>query len=180
MLILASSSPRRRELLPLITDDFTVIPSDADERSDITDPGKLVMELAFRKAADVYSGHPADTVIGADTVVYINGSILGKPADMADAEKMIKMLSGNTHTVFTGLCVMGPGGVKTDFCSTRVTFARMSDGDISNYLASENVLDKAGAYAAQGKAAQFIERIDGCFFNVVGLPVHLLYTMLNS
>lgn len=178
MIILASASPRRKELMALVTGEFKVVASDVDEASGIKEPGALVTELARRKAAAVFEAHPNDVVIGADTIVYIDGEILGKPADAADARRMIEKLSGNTHTVYTGVCVMRPGGERAEYCATDVTFAALSGAETDTYLATENVLDKAGAYAIQGGAAKLIRRVDGCFFNVVGLPVRLLYEML--
>ncbi len=180
MIILASASPRRRELLGLITGDFAVVVSDVDEASDITDPAELVRHLAERKASDVFAQRQDDIVIGADTVVYIDGKILGKPADDAQARAMIGLLQGNTHVVHTGVCVLSAGAKSVKSCATEVTFAPMKQEEIDRYIAAGDVLDKAGAYAIQGNAAPFIERINGCFFNVVGLPLNMLYGMLQE
>lgn len=178
-LVLASASPRRRKLLQLLARDFEVAVSDVDEQSDITEPAELVCELARRKARDIFAARPEDVVIGADTVVYIGNEILGKPRDMADARRMMELLAGNTHQVYTGVCVAYAGGEECDFCCTDVTFDAILPEEMDVYLATNDVLDKAGAYAIQGGAAKFISRVDGCFFNVVGLPVNMLYELMK-
>lgn len=180
MIILASASPRRKELLSLITNEFSAVSADIDENVKTDDPGELVCILALKKAQTVFNnGHSFDTVIGADTVVYIDGEILGKPRDKADARRMIELVSGNTHTVFTGIALIKGDYRDIRSAETRVTFDRLSEEEIENYLNSADIYDKAGAYAVQGEAAKFISKIDGCFYNVMGLPVNVLYKMLK-
>ena len=180
MVILASGSPRRKELLGLIFEQFAVIPSSADETlAPDTAPDEAVKELAQRKAADIAASHQDDLVIGADTVVYCDGEILGKPADPKDAERMLRLLSGKTHSVFTGVCLL-KGGEKRVFAEeTKVTFYPLSDEDIAHYIASGEPFDKAGAYGIQGKGTLLVKKIDGDFFNVVGLPTGRLARALR-
>lgn len=180
MIILASGSPRRKELLNLIADEFTAITADIDEDLEISDPAELVCALAAIKANAVrMDGHKSDTVIGADTVVYIDGEILGKPKDEADARRMIKMMSSKTHSVFTGIALSKDDYRDIRFAETHVTFDKLTNEEIENYVKSIDIYDKAGAYAVQGDMAKFISKIDGCFYNVMGLPVNLLYKMLR-
>ncbi len=179
-IILASASPRRKELMEQIGLTFTVEPSDAEENIGIEDPEKLVAELSKLKADDVWKKHPEDCIVAADTVVSINGKILGKPTDRADGEKMLKMLSGNKHTVYTGVTVRDKNGEVTEVASTDVYFKKLSKNDIEKYLNTNEYADKAGAYGIQGYAARFVEKICGCYFNVVGLPLSLLDKMLSD
>ena len=178
MIILASASPRRRELLSLVVDEFIVVPSGADESTNIIDAPERVRHLAQRKARYIAKDYSDDIILGADTVVELNGEIFEKPQDTADAERMIRALSGNTHTVHTGICVIQGDTEIVQNCATRVAFALMTDEEINQYIQTENVTDKAGAYAIQSGAAKFITGIDGDFFNVVGLPVQMLYQIL--
>ena len=181
MIVLASASPRRKELLALITEEFAVEVSGADESCAITDPRELVRHLAHKKAAEVFSRRPGDIVIGADTVVEApDGEIFGKPKDEGDARRMLRALAGSAHWVHTGVCVLQGGGSLADVCSTKVFFNPMTEEELSRYLEMEDVLDKAGAYAIQGPAAKHIARIEGDFFNVVGLPLSMLYGMLKK
>lgn len=180
MIILASASPRREELLHLITDDFKVVVSGVDEDVQIEDAKKLVRFLAEKKAADVARSNPHDVVIGADTVVEAGGEIFDKPAGLADARRMIGAMSGQTHFVHTGICVIKGDVRVSKVCSTAVTFNTVGKEEIEYYLRTEDIMDKAGAYAIQGGAAKFISRIEGCFFNVVGLPVSTLYQLLQQ
>ena len=173
MIILASASPRRRELLKRIC-DFEVRPSDCDEECDIKEPQALVRELSKRKAAAV-SG---DVVIAADTVVYHEGKILGKPRDAKDAALMLRSLSGKTHEVYTGVSVKKDGAVRTFSERSRVKFYDLEDALIDEYVASGEPLDKAGAYGIQGKGCLLVESIEGDFFNVMGLPVARIYRVL--
>lgn len=185
-IVLASKSPRRRELLGLITEDFEVLTADTDERCDIPEPDELCEELAFRKACDVYSilrrGNRNDNaiVIGCDTAVYAGGEILGKPRDRLDAERMLGMLSGGWHTVTSGLALLTDSGVSVRHETTQVRFETLSESEISEYLDTDEPYDKAGAYGIQGYAARFVREIKGCYHNVVGLPVNLLYRMLKK
>ncbi len=175
--ILASASPRRKEILENLGLSFTVITSDADEQSDIHDPEELTMELARRKGqavADSLSNTEDTVIISADTVVYCDGEILGKPRNRADAEKMIRMLSGKTHTVTSGVALIYNGKTVSAASTTEVTFDTLTEDFIDKYISSSEPYDKAGGYAIQGKAAPVISKINGCYFSVVGLPVNCL------
>jgi septum formation protein len=177
--ILASASPRRKELLAYIISEFDVIPSGIDEMA-TGSPKRQVEMLAKDKAADIASQYPDALVIGADTLVAVDGQVLGKPKDTADAAAMLRLLSGRTHTVYTGVAVVGSGGTHTAVESTRVTFAPLSDDEITEYIATGEPMDKAGAYGIQGYGGKYITGIEGCFFNVMGLPLNRLYTILKS
>lgn len=177
MLILASKSPRRKELLSLITDEFEIKSADVDESlPEGIAPDRAVEYLSQIKAQPFDNG--ADTVIGADTVVAIDGKILGKPSDRSEAFEMLKMLSGRYHSVFTGVTVITPLGKSTVSVETRVKFFDLSDDEIKDYVGTGECDDKAGAYGIQGKGALLVERIEGDYFNVVGLPVSRLNRML--
>ena len=180
-LILASASPRRKELLALITPDFRVITSWVDESlPDGRDAETAVKLLAERKARDVAKNHPEDTVIGSDTVVALNGEILGKPTDDQDAARMLCSLSGKKHMVYTGVCVISQEKCSVFAGSAAVKFAEMSDGEIKEYIESGECRDKAGAYGIQGYGARYIEYIEGDYYSVMGLPVRLLYKELRG
>ncbi|MDQ6663601.1 MAG: Maf family protein [Acidobacteriota bacterium] len=180
MLILASQSPRRRELLANAGIPFTVCPASLDETvNDGELPEDYVKRLAEQKALAI-AGAPGDIVLGADTVVVIANQILGKPAGVADAIRMLHALSGRKHEVITGICLKGGGKLIADWAVTKVWFAQMSDTEIEQYVASGEPMDKAGAYAIQGMGSKFIERIDGSYNNVVGLPVSLVYKYLKT
>jgi len=181
MIILASASPRRRELLRLITSDFRVIASDADEVVSASQPPqKVVEELAMRKARAVAALHPGDIVIGADTVVWADGRLLGKPGTPAEATGMLKMLSGRQHFVYTGVAIFSPGGSVVFSEETGVAFTTLTDAQIARYVAGGEPFDKAGGYAIQGKGALFVTAITGDYYNVVGLPVCRLAQMLDK
>lgn len=178
--ILASASPRRRELLSLIFREFRVIPSDFDESlvpSELAPP-EHVLYSALMKARDVAANFPDSLVIGADTIVVIDEVILGKPADDADAARMLKLLSGRTHEVYTGIAVVQDGIERAEVECTAVNFRELTDDVISRYIASGEPMDKAGAYAIQGKGAVLIKSIAGCYPNVVGLPLYELSRLL--
>ena len=189
-IILASGSPRRRELLTLIGVPFKVIKSDAPEIITKTDPGEIVMELSMQKALDVYNkiteGSPI--VLGADTIVCLDGKVLGKPADREDAKRMIRALQGRTHSVFTGVTLLGninnagENGIKkeTFFRETKVMVHSMSDEEIEGYLDTGEPYDKAGAYGIQGAFAAYVDGIEGDYTNVVGLPVSAVYQTLKK
>jgi len=180
-LILASASPRRKELLGLITSDFRVVTSDVDEMlPDGIAPVEAVKLLAERKARDVAKNHPQDTVIGSDTVVAIDGAILGKPIDDEDAAKMLRSLSGRKHMVYTGVCVISPEKCSVFAGGAAVKFAEMSEQEIKEYVKSGECRDKAGAYGIQGYGARYIEYIEGDYYSVMGLPVQLLYKELRG
>jgi len=171
-MILASASPRRRELLSIITKDFTVIPSDVDE--DFlpgTPPEEAVQLLSLRKAKHIAEKHPGQLVIGADTVVVLDGAVLGKPADKADAFRMLSALSGRTHTVFTGVALVKDRNESVFFESADVTFRQLSPEEIWDYIESGEPMDKAGAYGIQEKGALFVRGVNGDYFTVVGLPL---------
>jgi septum formation protein len=179
MLILASASPRRRELLTQAALTFTVESADLNE--DLLpdeSAAAYVQRLAVEKAQAIWNQHqsydtPEDPliVLGADTAVVSEGNILGKPANAADARRMLQLLSGRTHAVLTGLAAITRKGVTSEVEITQVTFNVLKDAEIADYIASGEPLDKAGAYAIQGYAARWIPRIEGCYFNVVGLPI---------
>lgn len=180
-IVLASASPRRIELLGALGLKFDVVPSKEEEVvDDCLSPDELVRSLARRKAAAVARLRPSDTVIGADTVVVLNGMILGKPADSRDACAMLSMLEGKEHEVFTGVCVIcRDKGIEDCLHEvTKVRFCPMSKADIENYVATGEPMDKAGAYAIQGLGSLFVSGITGDYFNVVGLPLRLTASML--
>lgn len=178
--ILASKSPRRREILKNIGLDFTIITADTDESSDVHDPARLTEELSLRKGRAVsellakMGELDEDTVIiSADTVVVCDGEILGKPCDRDDAYRMLKMLSGRSHEVVSGLALLRNGKAYAAHSTTKVYFNEISDKEIYNYIDSGEPYDKAGSYAVQGLASLWVDRIDGCYFGVVGLSVNL-------
>ncbi len=183
-LILASNSPRRRELLQNSGFEFDVRPSGIEEtRLPGESPEDFTRRLARDKALDVArQSSPGNLVLGADTVVAINGEILEKPADADDAARMLRTLSGRAHRVITGVClVRAPENVLA--CThetTSVTFRSLTEDEIDSYVASGEPFDKAGGYAIQGLASRFVNRIEGCYFNVVGLPIPLVYEMVKT
>lgn len=201
MLILASASPRRQDLLRSAGISFVVQAADVDETPLAGESARECAErLAREKALAVWRQRPQDTVLGADTVVVVDGNILGKPVDAEDAARMLRMLSGRVHEVITGACVAKtvpsteyplPSESASDGCSanpqvrtrsetTLVTFIRISEDEIQEYVATEEPMDKAGAYAIQGMASRWIPRIEGDYSNVVGLPVALVWRMLRN
>lgn len=171
-IILASASPRRKEILELADLSFDIMPSDAEEITTKTAPNEVVMELAAIKAKDIYSKSDKQSmVVGADTVVAYQGEILGKPSDEEDAKRMLSMLSGKTHEVYTGVCIIEDGKEKTFYEETKVTFYEISEEMIEHYIKTGEPMDKAGSYGIQGKAAIFIKEIEGDYYNVVGFPI---------
>ena len=171
-IILASASPRRKEILELADLKFDIMPSNARGITTKTAPKEVVMELASIKAKDIYKkSEKQSMIVGADTVVAYQGQILGKPADEADAKRMLTMLSGQTHEVYTGVCVIEDGKTKTFYEETKVTFYEISDEQIDHYIKTGEPMDKAGSYGIQGKAAVFIKGIEGDYYNVVGFPI---------
>lgn len=180
-IILASASPRRKEILKQLGIDFSVITADTDENSTLSDPAALVEELSLRKAQAVAKiAGPHAAVIGADTVVAARGEILGKPENKQDARRMLRLLSGCTHQVFTGVSVLCENKRHTAHCVTDVTFQPMTEEEIADYIASNEPYDKAGGYAIQGRAARYITGIHGCYWNVVGFPVNLFCNMAKQ
>ena len=180
-MILASQSPRRRELLSLITSDFQIIPSVGEENiPEGTSPEEAVLLLSRQKAAEIYSEYKNETIIAADTVVTIDGKILGKPQNEQDAAEMLRMLSGRVHSVFTGVCVMFANGRSENFAEqTAVEFYPLSDEEIAAYIATGEPMDKAGAYGIQERGALLVKRIEGDFYNVMGLPIARLSRFLR-
>ena len=179
-IVLASASPRRKELLSLITEHFTVCPADADETLRDAPLGEEVTRLSRLKAEAVQAQHPNAVCIGSDTMVTIDGLRLGKPKDADEAASMLRRLRGRTHEVLTGLAVLTPdGGAHTLHTCTRVTFRDFAEDELAAYLTTGEPLDKAGAYGVQGLGALLVERLDGDFFNVMGLPVLRLSRMLE-
>lgn len=182
-LILASASPRRAELMARLGLPFDIHPSGvSEELRENLSPAQHVLEIAKRKTEAVAKQTANAIVIGADTVVTINNTILEKPEDDTHAKAMLTQLSGKTHQVLTGLVLTNTdtGQTKSEVATTQVTMRHLSNEDISRYVATGDPLDKAGAYAAQGLSAIFIESISGCFYNVVGLPITLLWNMLHA
>jgi septum formation protein len=177
MLILASQSPRRREILEHAGIPFEVrstgVPEEIREGET---PVDYVLRLARAKAAAV----DGDLVLGADTVVVLDKHILEKPLDAPDALRMLRILSGREHSVVTGICLRSGDAYMTDAVETRVRFVSMSEDEMEAYVASGEPMDKAGGYAIQGLASKYIDRIEGDYFNVVGLPIHRVYAMLKS
>lgn len=179
MLVLASQSPRRAEILRNAGIPFKLRAAAIDESPHEDErPIEYVERLAQMKAASV-SAAPDEIVLGADTTVVIDGEMLAKPADEADARRMLGKLAGRRHEVITGICLKRGPDCVTDSAVTEVWFAAMTEDEIADYAASGEPLDKAGAYAIQGLASKFIEKINGCYFNVVGLPVAMVYGHLR-
>ena len=200
MLILASASPRRRELLAQAGFSFTVESADVDESPrDGEDPSAYVLRLAVEKAQAVFARHANPThddeavmngapdsssepliVLGADTTVVCDGHILAKPDDAADAMRMLRHLSGRTHQVLTGVAAVSRAGVLSGVETTEVTFSEIPESDLAAYCATAEPLDKAGAYGIQGYAARWIPRIDGDYFNVMGLPIARVVRLIEE
>ena len=183
-IILASASPRRKDILSELGVDFTVLSADTDESCSFPDPEEYAMELARRKGQAVYAEiksrmkegiDDSDAVIiSADTVVYANGEILGKPKDAEDAYRMLELISGREHTVITGIGVTVGGVTTVSYAATLVGVSRIPKEEILKYIATGDPFDKAGAYGIQGQFSKWIEGINGCYFNVVGLPTGAL------
>ncbi|MBP5151461.1 MAG: septum formation protein Maf [Lachnospiraceae bacterium] len=195
MIVLASASPRRRELLAGMGFDFKIITSDAEEISKETDPGRIVEDLSAKKAAAVLEKIKAEgglsedrgeplLIIAADTLVFFKDEILGKPVDKADAVRMIGELQGNSHSVRTGVTLILVTGKETKQVSfhekTVVSFDKMNDSEIEAYVATGEPMDKAGGYGIQGTCSKFIRGIEGDYFNVVGFPVSHVYRAMKE
>ena len=180
-LILASASPRRRELLSLAGVDFTVKVADVEERiPENASPDEVVKALAMQKAQAVARDNPDSIVIGSDTVVALGNTILGKPRDEENAVEMLTALSGRGHTVYTGVAIIC-GEKISSFCeATQVVFHTLDEKEIRDYVATKEPMDKAGAYGIQGKGCVLVEKIVGDYFNVVGLPVSRVYRELKA
>lgn len=180
-IILASKSPRRRELMELLHIPFEVIVSDIDEQIDYTnDLVKEIEKLSFRKAQAVFKDHSDALVIGSDTIVKIGNDVLGKPKNIEDAKAMLKELSDNTHQVVTGVTILYKDKAETFSSVADVTFYPLNDEEIDAYIATNEPMDKAGSYAIQGDAAKFIRSIHGDYYTIVGLPIAELYHRLKK
>jgi septum formation protein len=190
MLVLASASPRRQELLRNAVIPFVARPADIPETPNKDEaPRAFAERMAREKAIAAFDQHSKDFVLGADTVVVVDSEILGKPRNNADAARMLRLLSGRTHQVITGVCLLGQElkqnqkqkpfeDVRSE--TSTVTMNGLSEADIQSYISSGEPMDKAGAYAIQGRASRWISRIEGDYFNVVGLPVSLVYRMMQE
>lgn len=180
-IILASQSPRRKELLAICGYDFECIPSDIDEsineENDIKDE---IQQVAKRKAEAIFNDHKDAIVIGSDTVVVLNGEILGKPKDREDAKRMLRELSNNKHEVITGLCIVSDKETYIDYTISDVIFGELSEEEIEEYVSSGECDDKAGAYAIQGEGAKFIKHIDGDYYSIMGFPLNKVYSYLRQ
>lgn len=179
-LVLASQSPRRAELLRTAGFTFDVRSRPVPE---VRLPGETQLEYVQRLARDKAEAaweHGNEIVLGADTIVVLGSRVLEKPVDAADAQAMLETLSGRSHTVITGICLRHPQGSIVDSASTQVCFAPLTTEEIAAYVASGEPMDKAGAYGIQGLASKFVTRIEGCYFNVVGLPLALFYRHWKS
>ena len=180
-LILASGSPRRKELLEDLGYPFEIIPSNIDEHIDLNNSIiEEIEKLSFNKALSVFNNHKDSIVIGSDTVVVLDNKIYGKPKDMEDAKRMIQDFRNRTHVVITAVSIISNKKSETFSSQTEVTFSNITDKEIDIYLNEEKVLDKAGAYAIQGKAKKYIKAINGDFYTVVGLPVQMLNERLKK
>lgn len=187
MVVLASKSPRRREILEGLGLDFEIIVEEVDESSEILDPSERAKGIAARKAGavrDMLVSHNIDVnslcIVGADTIVYAGGEFLGKPRDRDDAHRMLRLLSGTTHTVVTGVAVAIGGRIECEASVSEVDFSLMSDSDIEAYLDTDEPYDKAGAYAVQGIAATYIDEIRGDYLGIVGLSTRTLDRILRE
>ena len=187
MIILASGSPRRREILSDLGAEIKIITADVDESSNESDPERLAESLALKKGQAVYdklisesSSDASLPIISADTVVFCDGEIMGKPTDRSDAMRMLKKLSGKAHSVTTGICVISCGVPHTSFVTTKVFVDPLTDEQINAYIDTRDPFDKAGAYGIQGIFSKHISKIDGCYFNVVGLPTNAISKLFLS
>lgn len=181
-MILASQSPRRKELLGYITSDFSIVPAEGEERiPEGATPEQTVLALSRQKAEEIFASHKGETIVAADTVVSIDGEILGKPRDEAHAAEMLRKLSGRVHSVFTGVCVIFADGSSECFAEeTKVEFYKLGEREILDYVATGDPMDKAGAYGIQEKGAANVKGIVGDFYNVMGLPVGRLARVLRE
>jgi septum formation protein len=180
MLVLASSSPRRAELLRNARIPFEIRIIEIPEVRQPGEAPRVMAERLAREKALAAARNSDEFVLAADTVVVLGSDILGKPSDAADAARMLRLLSGKTHQVITGVCVLSHRSTDTRSETTSVTISSISEADIAEYVSTGEPMDKAGAYAIQGIASRWISQIEGCYFNVVGLPVPLVYRMLRE
>ena len=179
--ILASGSPRRRALLDMVGISCEVCIPDIEENTDKTVPSEIVKDLSLQKALSVAPKYPGQAVLAADTIVEIDGRILGKPKTEDEAFSMLKMLSGRTHSVYTGVALIFPDGSRDSFYSeTRVTMFDNSDDLIRDYISTGEPMDKAGSYGIQGTGAYLVEKVDGDYGTIVGLPVSIVFRKLRE
>lgn len=180
-IILASNSPRRKELLSAHNIEFEVIPSDIEEIINVdASPVENVMNLATQKALNVYEKCQTVSILAADTIVVYDNEILGKPIDEGDAFRMLRLLSGKTHEVITGVALIRDGKIKNQYEISKVTFKNITDEEIWEYINTKEPMDKAGSYAIQGIGAKFVESYQGDFDNIVGLPMKCVLKMLKN
>lgn len=179
-LVLGSKSPRRREILSMVTEDFSVRVSDCDESYDKATPLCQVPKILAERKAMAISASDGEIIIGCDTVVVYDGELMGKPKDKEDAVRMLKKLSGTTHEVISGICVRMGEKIYSESVTTYVTFRILTDKEINMYVERYNPVDKAGAYGIQEAAGAFVKKIDGDFYNVVGLPLCRLCEILKN
>ena len=179
MIYLCSSSPRRIELLKLITNNFSILEPNFSEPTPFSTPREYTVYNALNKVTSV-SNNSNDIFLSADTVVSFNNQIFGKPDTKEDAKRQLKILSGNSHKVTTGIAIIHKDKEITNFSETNVLFEELSDKEIDYYVETEEPLDKAGSYGIQGLGARFVKEISGCYFNVVGLPISLIYKELSK
>ena len=181
MLILASQSPRRKELLGLLNIPFECIVADIDETIDTTkDLNEEMKKVSYLKAYEVFKEHQDDIVIGADTIVVLNGEILLKPKDEEDAFNTLQKLSGNTHEVKTGVTIISKDRKVSFVSNSHVMFSKLSDQEILDYIATKEPMDKAGSYGIQGYGAKFIENINGDYYSIMGFPIQAIYQKLKE
>lgn len=179
-IILASRSPRRAFLLKQVGLHFRQIPSHIDEHINGMNPEEYVKYYAQKKAVEIQKNNPNSCIIGADTIVVLHNEIIGKPKDEYDAFHILKNLSNTCHEVFTGVSILQNDTHISDIEKTKVYFKQISDKDIREYVSTGEPMDKAGAYGIQGFGSQFIDKIEGCYFNVMGFPIPLFYKMCNK
>lgn len=179
-IILASASPRRKELLKKLVPEFDIQPASGEECADLTlPPEEIVRTLAEHKAEEVFALHPEALVLGADTIVWFGGKLLGKPKDAQDAKDTLRALSGRRHSVFTGWCILGQGVRRSGACRSDVLFHELSESFIDEYVAGGSPLDKAGSYGIQDDE-RLVARYEGSYDNIIGLPTEELRTQLRG
>ncbi len=179
-IILASRSPRRAFLLEQVGLHFEQIPSHIEENFNGMLPEEFVLYYSRKKAEEVQKSHPDSLIIGADTIVVLNNEIIGKPQNDEEAFQILKKLSGKCHEVLTGVSILFHDSQLSDIAKTKVFFKLISDEDIKEYISTGEPMDKAGAYGIQGYGSQFIDKIEGCYFNVMGFPISLFYEMYSK
>lgn len=181
-IVLASGSPRRKSLFELMGLNFEVIASEVDEKEDFDYPEVKVLELSYKKAVKVAENVKEGIIIGADTIVVLDDKILEKPKNEKQAKKMLRILSGRTHTVYTGFSIVKKpeGKCVSEYSKTKVSFRELGDDEIDAYVETKSPLDKAGGYGIQDFGALFVNKVDGCFYNVMGFPVTKFYSTMRQ